>query len=136
MPAIFPDRTGTDPASERDVAVTETRDLIASDKVAGTEVFNRQGDRLGTIKNLMIDKRSGRVAYAVVSFGGFFGIGSEYHPLPWQALSYDGMTGGYIVDIDKDRLEGAPSFADDPTGKEWLDSAFVRKVGDFYGYGP
>ena len=127
--------TSTDQTAHGDVAAEETGDLISSDKVAGTEVYNRQGDHLGTIKNLMIEKRSGQVGYAVVSFGGFLGIGSTYHPLPWKALEYDVGTGGYVIDIDKDRLQGAPSFEEDQSGKRWMDSEFVREIGDFYGYG-
>jgi hypothetical protein len=60
----------------------ETGDLIASNKVEGTAVYNRQGERLGTVHNFMVNKRSGQVAYAVMSFGGFLGIGESYHPLP------------------------------------------------------
>ena len=64
------------------VATDETDRLIASDKVEGTAVYNRQGERLGSIYNFMVDKRSGQVEYAVMSFGGFLGIGDSYHPLP------------------------------------------------------
>ena len=67
----------------------ETDRLIASNKVEGTAVYNRQGDSLGSIYNFMVDKRSGQVEYAVMSFGGFFGIGENYYPLPWKALTYD-----------------------------------------------
>ena len=93
------------------VATDETDRLIASDKVEGTAVYNRQGERLGSVYNFMVDKRSGQVEYAVMSFGGFLGIGDSYHPLPWKALTYDTGQGGYVVDLDKDRLQGAPSYA-------------------------
>jgi sporulation protein YlmC with PRC-barrel domain len=63
-------------------ATNETRDLIASDKVEGTSVYDRNGTKLGSVCNLMVDKRSGQVAYAVLSFGGFLGMGTSYHPLP------------------------------------------------------
>ena len=76
------------------VATDETDRLIASDKVEGTAVYNRQGERLGTVYNLMIDKYTGQVAYAVMSFGGFLGIGESYHPLPWRVLTYDTRQGG------------------------------------------
>ena len=56
----------------------------------------------------MIDKRSGKVAYAVMSFGGFLGMGESYHPLPWEVLDYDERQGGYVVDLDKERLQNAP----------------------------
>ena len=67
-------------------AVRETTTLIAADKVQGTDVFNNGGDRLGSVHDLMIDKQTGQVAYAILSFGGFLGVGSSYHPLPWSLL--------------------------------------------------
>jgi hypothetical protein len=112
-------------------ATDETDRLIASNKVEGTAVYNRQGERLGSVYNFMVDKRSGKVEYAVLSFGGFLGIGDSYHPLPWKALTYDTSQGGYVVDLDKDRLQGAPSYtaSDDP---DWRDPGYGRRVDDFY----
>ena len=92
------------------IARDETQDLISSDKVEGTTVFNREGERLGTISNFMVGKRNGRVEYAVLSFGGLFGMGERFYPLPWDVLTYDTDKGGYVVDLDKERLQGAPSF--------------------------
>ena len=91
------------------VATDETSELIASDKVEGTAVYDREGNKLGEVKNFMVGKRSGRVAYAVMSFGGLLGVGSSHYPLPWDSLDYDTEKGGYVVDLDKDRLSGAPS---------------------------
>jgi hypothetical protein len=88
----------------------ETTDLIASDKVVGTTVYNRKGEKLGDIHNVMIGKRSGQVAYAVMSFGGILGLGQTYHALPWSALTYEESKGGYVIDADKDRITAAPSF--------------------------
>lgn len=88
----------------------ETDRLISSEKVDGTAVYNRDGDRLGTVHHLMIDKYTGRVEYSVMSFGGFLGIGESYHPLPWRALDYDERLGGYMVDVDRSRLERAPRY--------------------------
>ena len=96
-----------------DVEADETSRLIASNKVEGTAVYNRQGERLGSVYNFMVDKMSGQVAYAVMSFGGFLGIGDSYHPLPWKSLTYDTTAGGYVVDLDRSRLEGAPSYKAD-----------------------
>ncbi len=110
----------------------ETDRLIASDKVEGTAVYNRQGERLGSIYNLMVDKRSGQVEYAVMSFGGFIGIGDSYHPLPWKALKYDTNQSGYVVDLDKSRLQGAPSYAASET-PDWRDPSYSRRIDDFYG---
>ena len=78
------------------VATDETSTLISSDKVEGTAVYNREGDKLGSIHTLMIDKVSGKVAYAVMSFGGFLGMGDRYHPLPWNVLTYDTSQGGSV----------------------------------------
>lgn len=93
--------------------IEETDRTIASDKVEGTAVYDRDGERLGHIHNFMIDKHSGEVLYAVMSFGGFLGIGEHYHPLPWKVLKYDEERGGYVVGINKDALKDAPSFAAD-----------------------
>ena len=113
------------------VAVDETRRLISADKVQGTSVYNRGGDSLGSIYGLMIDKISGQVAYAVMSFGGFLGIGERYHPLPWGALTYDTSRGGYVVDLTREQLEGAPSYA---SGEEpWDRPGYGRTVNDYYG---
>src|ERR1700758_432259 len=92
------------------VATDETDRLISSDKAVGTAVYNRQGEHLGSVYNLMIDKYSGQVAYAVMSFGGFLGMGESYHPLPWRMLKYDVRQGGYVVDVDRRRLAEAPSY--------------------------
>lgn len=95
----------------RSVEKDETTDLIASNKVEGTAVYNHHGDKLGEVYNFMVGKRSGEVAYAVMSFGGFLGIGQKYHPLPWDVLTYDTNKEGYVVNADRERLMGAPSYA-------------------------
>ena len=71
---------------ERTLETRETNRLIAADKVEGTNVYNPKGDKLGSIENVMIDKTSGKVAYAVMSFGGFLGMSDSHHPLAWQML--------------------------------------------------
>jgi len=95
----------------QDEHIHETAELIAAEKVRGTSVYNSAGDDLGTIHDLMIDKRGGRVAYAVMSFGGFLGIGEKYHPLPWNVLTYDESKGGYNIDLTTDQLRSAPSYS-------------------------
>jgi sporulation protein YlmC with PRC-barrel domain len=109
---------------------TETTILIAADKVAGTSVYNAAGENLGEIHDVMIDKASGKVAYAVMAFGGFLGIGDEYHPVPWSRLKYDTAQGGYIVNLDKQQLDGAPVYSEDAE-PQWADRAYDEKV---YGY--
>lgn len=98
---------------EDDLAIDETSDLIASNKVEGTAVYNTERERLGSIQNFMVDKHTGQVAYAVLKFGGFLGIGDDHYPLPWDALSYDPEVGGYVVDLDKETLERAPRYGDE-----------------------
>ena len=73
----------------------ETGNLIGSDKVEGTAVYGADNNKIGSIERVMIDKKSGRVSYAVLSFGGFLGIGDDHYPLPWQSLKYDTSLGGY-----------------------------------------
>jgi len=114
------------------VATEETDRLIASDKVEGTAVYNRQGEHLGKVYNLMIDKYTGQVNYAVMSFGGFLGIGDSYHPLPWHVLNYDVGQGGFVVDLDRRRLEGAPSYTSSAL-PNWSDATYRRSIDDYYG---
>jgi hypothetical protein len=111
----------------------ETTDLIASNKVEGTAVYNRQGERLGDVYNFMVGKRTGRVAYAVMSFGGLLGMGQSYHPVPWNALTYDTDRGGYVIDADKSRLKDAPSYkaGEDPFTR----AGYGERVRDFWSAG-
>ena len=94
----------------------ETLRLISSKKVEGTPVFGRDGARIGTIDNFMVDKYTGRVAYAVMSFGGTFSFGSSLFPLPWPLLEYDEEIGGYKLQVTKEELTDAPRFeaSDEP----------------------
>ncbi len=104
---------------------------ISSSKVEGTNVYNLQGDKLGSIDDLVIDKRSGQVRYAALEFGGFLGIGTDRYPLPWNMLKYDTAKDGYVVNLDKGQLEGAPRYTEDelPTYSD----DYGRKVYDHYG---
>jgi sporulation protein YlmC with PRC-barrel domain len=121
----------SDPVRQGDASRSETRTLIAASKVEGTAVYNRQGESLGSVYDVMIDKRSGDVAYAVMSFGGFLGIGQSYHPVPWDMLDYDERQGGYVVDLTREVLEKAPSYAQ---GQEpnWGDHTYVRQIDEHY----
>jgi sporulation protein YlmC with PRC-barrel domain len=88
----------------------EIGSLISADKVHGTDIYNRNGDNLGEVENVMIDKHTGKVAYAVVTFGGFLGIGAERRALPWSVLTYDVDKGGYVVAAADDVLRQAPLY--------------------------
>jgi hypothetical protein len=122
------DRTAT---TATHLEADETDRLISSEKVEGTAVYDRKGERLGSIHHLMIDKYTGQVAYAVMSFGGFLGIGESYHPLPWKMLTYDTRLGGYVVDLDRSRLEGAPSYSlrDTPN---WSDRSYTGRIDRYW----
>jgi sporulation protein YlmC with PRC-barrel domain len=123
--------TDTEIANDAEIATDETEALIASNKVEGTAVYDEQGEKLGSIYNFMVDKFSGQVEYAVLQFGGVFGLGSDYYPLPWEKLSYDTDQGGYVVDIDKETLEAAPRYtAEEPPA---YDQAYGERVYGYYG---
>jgi len=110
----------------------ETGSLIGSDKVEGTAVYRSNGERAGQIERIMIDKLSGKVAYAVMSFGGFMGIGEDYYPLPWSLLTYNPQLGGYEVNIGEEQLKGAPKYSKHESW-DWSDRERGRKVYDYYG---
>ncbi len=109
----------------------ETASLIGSDKVEGTAVYGPDKNKIGSVQRIMLDKISGKVAYAVVSFGGFLGIGEDYYPMPWSKLRYDTGLGGYRVDVTADQLKGAPKFSKHKDW-DWADRASDRKVYDYY----
>ena len=81
--------------------------LIASDRVEGTPIRQAGGKKIGTIQRVMIDKLSGNVAYAVVSFGGFLGMGQKHFPIPWAKLRYDLVVESYVVDLSDEELQRA-----------------------------
>src|SRR6187431_2924901 len=97
-------------ASSTTVDRRETASLIGSDKVDGTAVYGMDQQRIGSIQRVMIDKISGKVAYAVMSFGGFLGIGEDYYPVPWPALKYDTNLGGYVTGMTQRQLDAAPKY--------------------------
>jgi hypothetical protein len=115
-------------------SVRERHDLIGSDRVEGTNVYRSNGDKIGEIERVMLEKVSGRAAYAVMSFGGFLGMGEEHYPVPWQRLTYNETLGGYELNISDEELKNAPKYA---TGEEWKwDSSHGRTVYGYYGVPP
>jgi hypothetical protein len=116
----------------QDANVKETHDLIASDKVEGTKVYDPSGEHIGSIERILVEKRSGKVSYAVLSFGG---IGHDHYPLPWSKLNYDESLGGYRVDVTKEQLEGAPKYDYDNDADYWT-AENGRRVYDYYGVAP
>jgi hypothetical protein len=113
----------------------ETANLIGSDKVEGTPVYRSNGERVGKIERIMIDKLTGKVAYAVMSFGGFMGIGEDYYPLPWPLLTYNPRLDGYEVNIGEQQLKGAPKYSKHESW-DWSDAARGRKLYAYYDITP
>lgn len=125
-------RSSTDEKTRDTLATDETAELISSEKVEGTAVYDRKGDKIGTVHHLMINKYTGQVAYAVISFGGFLGIGAEYHrPLPWRLVDYDEGVGGYVVDLDREQLKKAPHF-DENREPDWSDRAYIARIDEYW----
>ncbi|TAJ28962.1 MAG: PRC-barrel domain containing protein [Reyranella sp.] len=115
---------------EHKMASITPKTLINAEKVNGTNVYNLQGEKLGTVEDIMIDKASGQAIYAVMSFGGFLGIGHKHHPLPWKTLKYDTSKEGYVVALDKDMLMDAPTH-DDDKDFAWTPD-YGRRVDKYY----
>jgi hypothetical protein len=111
----------------------ENYDVIAADKVEGTSVYDMTGDKLGSIRNVMIDKLSGNVVYATLAFGGVLGMGQKYHALPWDVLTYNTDLGGYQVDIDRNKLEQGPAATEEELTGNFQNQEWSRKVYDYYG---
>lgn len=106
-------------------------DLIASNRVEGTTVYDRSGEKLGTISHFMVSKRQGNVSHAVLSFGGLFGMGGDEHTLPWDQLDYDTDKGGYVIDLTKEQLEGGPRYSKDRSDD--YDRDYYEGVNRHYG---
>lgn len=103
--------------------------LVSSSDVTGTEVYGSDGSHIGTIDHLMIDKQSGKVAYAVMGFGGFLGLGEDHHPVPWNKLDYDPARGGFVTDLTEAAVKGAPEHRDD-----WhADRDWETRIHEHYG---
>ena len=106
--------------------------MVSSSDVKGTQVFSRNGDLLGQIDHLMIDKASGQVAYAVMSFGGFLGFGTGTYPLPWKKLGFDSSIGGFVTDVTHRQLTPAPALTE-----AWFDDVdYARRSYQHFGVAP
>lgn len=121
---------------ERGKGVGErTRRVLSASTLAGDSVRNPAGEKLGKIEDIMIDILSGRVAYAVLSFGGFLGLGNKLFAVPWNAFTVDEENKEFVLDVDKKVLENAPGFDKD----NWPDMAgvdFGNEIFAYYGYTP
>ena len=113
------------------VTERETSELIASDKVEGTAVYRSDGEKVGHIERVMLDKVSGKAAYAVMNFGGFLGLGEESYPLPWSVLTYNTALGGYEVNVTDEQLRGAPKY---DRNEDWWGNRDPDRDTAIYGY--
>ena len=107
-------------------------ELMGADTLVGNDVYNQKGEKLGDIKEIMLDMRSGRVAYAVLSFGGFLSMGEKLFAVPWNALTLDTATRSFKLNVDKDRLKTAPGFDKD----QWpnmADATWAQSIHAYYG---
>ena len=111
-------------------AMRTSAPVIPAKRVNGSEVYSQNGEHLGEIDDVMIEKRSGEVVYAIMSFGGFLGIGEKFHPLPWKVLNYDKAKDGYVVNLTKDQLTKAPYYARNELADN--DLAWRQRVFDYY----
>ena len=106
--------------------------LIPADRVNGTDVCNAAGEKLGKIEDVVIEKVSGQVAYAILSFGGLLGMGGKFHPVPWKLLRYDVEKRAYVVPLDKPDLEDAPMI-DETELSGWSDERSREAIFRYYG---
>ena len=108
---------------------------IKASSIIGTDVVNPKGDNLGDIKEVVIDPRTGKVAYAVVSFGGFLTMGEKLFAIPFSAFEYDQAENEYVLDVSKERLEAAPGF-DADNWPSMADEKWNRDVYKYYDRSP
>ncbi len=108
---------------------------LKASSMIGTDVVNAAGDSLGDVKEVVIDPSSGKIAYAVISFGGFLGMGEKLFAVPFSALKYDAAEKEYVLDVSKERLERAPGFDPD----HWpamSDEKWNREIYKYYDRSP
>lgn len=118
-------------SSDQQASTKPKNRFVASNLLANPIVYDGDGHKLGTVHSFIVEKRTGQVAYAVLSFGGFLGLGQSYHPLPWGSLAYDLVRDGYLVNVDKAMLEGSPSYRPDDAPR--FDDAYGQRVSTYYG---
>ncbi len=113
---------------------SSAKSVIESDRVEGTAVYDPQSNRIGTIKRLIIEKVSGRVLYVDITFGGFLGLGTHHHTIPWEKLKYEPALGGYRTDVTEEQVRGAPTFYGD--GEVWPDRKREKETQDYWSLPP
>src|SRR4030042_6258205 len=110
-------------------------EMMGADTLVGNDVYNQKSEDLGEIKEVMLDMRSGQVCYAVLSFGGFLGMGKKLFAVPWNALTLDTENKRFVLNVEKDRLKDAPGF-DKDHWPNMADQSWARKIHSYYGTTP
>ena len=110
-------------------------EVMGANTLVGNDVYNTKLEDLGNIKDILLDMRTGHVSYAVLSFGGFLGLGEKLFAVPWQALKLDTENKRFTLDADKARLEGAPGF-DKDNWPNMADSTWQQGIHAYYGTTP
>jgi len=110
-------------------------ELMGANTLIGNDVYNLKNEDLGDIKEIMLDMRTGRVSYAVLSFGGFLGMGEKLFAVPWSALTLDTQNKRFTLNVEKDRLESAPGF-DQDSWPNMADPSWAKSIHDYYGTKP
>jgi len=121
--------------ADRNVSNGPGPEVMDADTLIGDSVVNSAGEDLGEVKAIMLDVESGRIAYAVLSFGGFLGMGNKLFAIPWSALTLDAGEKRFVLDIEKDRLDNAPGF-DKEHWPAMADASWATKLHEYYGVKP
>lgn len=109
--------------------------LMGADTLNGNDVYNQKDEDLGDIKEIMINMQTGRISYAVLSFGGFLSLGEKLFAVPWEALKLDTENKRFVLNVDKERLEDAPGF-DKDNWPNMADSVWADRIHAYYGTTP
>ncbi len=105
---------------------------IRAKKVIGTTVKNVAGEKIGQVEDIVLDKTSNNIIFAVVGFGGFLGVNEKFHPVPWSALDYDEGEESYVVAFTKEQLQAAPADSLDKLTRNDGAAAYRERVNDYY----
>ncbi|PKO90335.1 MAG: photosystem reaction center subunit H [Betaproteobacteria bacterium HGW-Betaproteobacteria-12] len=128
-------KLATGNASGPDTSHGPGPNLMGAETLVGNDVYNKEAEDIGDIKEIMIDMQTGRVSYAVMSFGGFLGMGEKLFAVPWAALKLDTVNKRFELDVNKERLESAPGF-DKNKWPDMADATWVAGIHAYYGTQP
>lgn len=110
-------------------------EMMGAGTLVGNDVYNQKDESLGDIKEIMLDMRNGNVSYAVMSFGGFLGMGEKLFAVPWKALTLDTERKRFVLNVERDRLKGAPGF-DKEHWPNMADQTWAKTIHSYYGTKP